>query len=142
MPKINDRLGKDNSMPSKAKLITPFFLSVLLLAIILLICGYRSAHIIPQSTLSAQENLLADMEQAADAAAASDVAADAFQPLNLNAATESQLQTLPGIGPVKAAAIVAYRQEIGGFSDKSQLLDVYGIGEKTYADIKDLVYVE
>ncbi len=62
--------------------------------------------------------------------------------IELNSATAEQLDTLPGIGPVKAAAILEYRQQIGGFTRKEQLLNVDGIGQKTYDKLKDLVYVE
>ena len=48
--------------------------------------------------------------------------------VNLNSATEEQLDTLPGIGPVTAAAIIAWRDANGGFSSVEQLGDVEGIG--------------
>jgi competence protein ComEA len=62
-------------------------------------------------------------------------------PLNLNTATQAQLEELPGIGPTLAAAIIAERDERGGFRDVAELQDVRGIGEMRYADIKDLVAV-
>jgi competence protein ComEA len=62
-------------------------------------------------------------------------------PLNLNTATAEQLEELPGIGPTLAAAIIAERDERGGFRDVAELQDVRGIGELRYADIKDLVSV-
>jgi competence protein ComEA len=49
----------------------------------------------------------------------------------LNSATLAQLETLSGIGPVKAQAILDYRAGAGGFSSVEQLLEVKGIGEKT-----------
>ena len=61
--------------------------------------------------------------------------------LNLNTATAAQLQLLPGIGEVKAEAIVAYRERHGEFTSIEQLLEVEGIGEKTYAGLKDYVFV-
>ncbi|MEG1661251.1 MAG: helix-hairpin-helix domain-containing protein [Clostridiales bacterium] len=62
--------------------------------------------------------------------------------VELNHATLAQLDALPGIGPVKAAAIIDYRQKKGNYSTIEQLLDVKGIGAKTYENIKDLVWVE
>lgn len=57
--------------------------------------------------------------------------------INLNTATADQLADfLPGIGEVKAKAIVEYRENIGGFTSVSQLLNVKGIGQKTYDKIK------
>ncbi|WP_219924487.1 ComEA family DNA-binding protein [Nocardioides campestrisoli] len=61
--------------------------------------------------------------------------------VNLNTADEALLDTLPGVGPVTAAAIVAWRSEHGGFSAVDQLLDVNGIGEVTLAELTPLVTV-
>jgi competence protein ComEA len=62
-------------------------------------------------------------------------------PINLNTATESQLEELPGIGPSLAGAIIAEREKRGGFKSVGELQDVRGIGELRFADIKDLVSV-
>ncbi|MGA8851205.1 MAG: ComEA family DNA-binding protein [Aeromicrobium sp.] len=59
--------------------------------------------------------------------------------IRLNLATPEQLDTLPGIGPVTAAAIVAWREENGRFATVDDLLDVTGIGDATFADLRDLV---
>ncbi|WP_017625240.1 helix-hairpin-helix domain-containing protein [Nocardiopsis chromatogenes] len=61
--------------------------------------------------------------------------------IDLNTATQEQLQTLPGVGPVLAERIIAFRTEHGGFKAVEQLQDVSGIGEKRYAELKDLVHV-
>ncbi|MBA3311300.1 MAG: ComEA family DNA-binding protein [Nocardioidaceae bacterium] len=52
-------------------------------------------------------------------------------PVNLNTATEEQLDTLPGIGPVTAASILAWRTENGAFTTVAELLEVSGIGDAT-----------
>ncbi|MFP3992855.1 ComEA family DNA-binding protein, partial [Streptomyces sp. E11-3] len=59
--------------------------------------------------------------------------------ISLNSAAEEQLQTLPGIGPVLASKIVAYRTEHGGFRSVEQLREVNGIGDRRFADLRDLV---
>lgn len=61
--------------------------------------------------------------------------------VNLNHATLAQLMTLPGIGEVKAQAIMQYRQEHNGFQTIDQLLQVNGIGSAIYSQIADLVCV-
>lgn len=62
-------------------------------------------------------------------------------PVNLNTATLGQLDTLPGIGPTFAAAIIRERERRGGFTSIEQLRDVRGIGDKRFADLKPLVSV-
>ena len=59
--------------------------------------------------------------------------------VNLNTAEAGELMTLPGIGPAKAEAIIAHRTEHGPFSDPAGLMDVSGIGEKTFAALEELI---
>ncbi|QYJ05771.1 ComEA family DNA-binding protein [Nocardioides panacisoli] len=65
----------------------------------------------------------------------------AERPVNLNLAQQAELEELPGVGPVTAAAIIAWREEHGGFRSVDQLIDVSGIGEKTLAEIAPRVTV-
>jgi len=60
---------------------------------------------------------------------------DAAGMVNLNSATAAELEELPGVGPVTAAAIVTFREEHGSFTSVDELLDVSGIGEATLAEI-------
>jgi competence protein ComEA len=62
-------------------------------------------------------------------------------PVNLNTATAEQLDTLPGIGPVTAQAILDWRTQNGSFTSVDELLEVSGIGDATLADIAPYVYV-
>ena len=62
--------------------------------------------------------------------------------MELNTAGLSELEALPGIGSVLAERIVAWREEYGAFVSAEQIMDVEGIGEGKYAEIKDLIYVE
>jgi len=61
--------------------------------------------------------------------------------LDLNRATEEDLERLPGIGPVLARRIVQYRETQGTFRDVEQLRHVKGIGKKTFERIRALVAV-
>jgi competence ComEA-like helix-hairpin-helix protein len=60
-------------------------------------------------------------------------------PLDLNRATADQLETLPGIGSVKAAAILAERDTRGGFQSMEELEAVRGIGPALVAKLRPLV---
>jgi competence protein ComEA len=62
-------------------------------------------------------------------------------PVNLNTATATDLEKLPGIGPAVAARIVEFRQKNGGFKKIEDLMNVRGIGEKTFLKLKPLVTV-
>jgi competence protein ComEA len=61
--------------------------------------------------------------------------------LDLNTATASDLEDLPGVGPVLAERIVAHRDSIGRFASIDQLQEVSGIGEGRYAAVEDLITV-
>ena len=61
--------------------------------------------------------------------------------LNINTATAQQLQALPGIGAVKAQAIVDYREEHGPFRYVEELRNVRGIGESILESVMDHITV-
>ncbi|MFD2213886.1 helix-hairpin-helix domain-containing protein [Metabacillus endolithicus] len=61
--------------------------------------------------------------------------------ININLATSEELQTLSGIGPSKADAIISYREENGQFKSIEGLLEVSGIGEKSLEKLKEEVTV-
>ena len=61
--------------------------------------------------------------------------------VNLNTATQAQLEQLPGIGPTYALAIIAERQRRGGFKSVNELRSVHGIGDKRFAELASLVTV-
>ncbi len=62
--------------------------------------------------------------------------------VNINTASQSELETLPGIGPSLAKRIVEFRQKNGGFKNPSDLIAVPGIGEKKYEQLKSLISVK
>jgi competence protein ComEA len=59
----------------------------------------------------------------------------------INTASEQEISQLPGIGKTKAQAIIAYRKEHGPFQKAEDLLNVAGIGEKTFEKIKEHIVV-
>ncbi|HJS26004.1 MAG TPA: ComEA family DNA-binding protein [Actinomycetota bacterium] len=61
--------------------------------------------------------------------------------INVNTASATELEVLPGVGEVIAQAIVDHRTENGPFTSVDQLLDVSGIGDATLEDIRELVTV-
>jgi competence protein ComEA len=62
-------------------------------------------------------------------------------PVNLNTATQAQLETLPGIGAATAKRILEYRQKSGSFKKVEELMNVKGIGEKSFLKLKPHVTV-
>ncbi len=62
-------------------------------------------------------------------------------PININTADVDELTKLDGIGPSKAKAIIAYREENGDFESVEDLLKVSGIGKKTFEAIEDDIVV-
>jgi len=62
--------------------------------------------------------------------------------LNLNTATQEELENLPHLGPVLAKRIIDYRYEKGGFDSVGEIIKVRGIGKKIFAEIKDYLILE
>ncbi len=67
--------------------------------------------------------------------------APAAPALNLNTATQADLEKLPGVGPATARLILEYRQKNNGFKKVEELMNVKGIGEKSFLRLKPLVVV-
>ena len=87
----------------------------------------------------------ADKTYLSDETSGTDSGYDGFQGdadcVNINQASKEQLMTLPGIGSSKAEAILEYRQEYGAFSSTEDLMEVPGIKEGTYSQIKDRISI-
>lgn len=78
---------------------------------------------------------------AAGAAEPVDAVHDADGRLRINVATARELEELPGVGPVLAERIVAYREANGPFASAGDLRRVPGIGEKTFQNLAPLIVV-
>ena len=61
--------------------------------------------------------------------------------ININTANQTELETLPGIGPSTAIKIINYRKENGKFANIEDIKKVTGIGDSKYAQIKDLIKI-
>jgi competence protein ComEA len=88
------------------------------------------------------EQILVGLTAAAGPAASAVASADAGGPLvNLNTATQPELEALPDVGPVTAQSILSWRDEHGGFTSVDELLEVDGIGDATLGKLAPLVTV-
>ena len=62
-------------------------------------------------------------------------------PVNLNTATKAELEKLPGVGPSMAQRILDYRQKNGSFKKIEDLMNIQGIGEKSFLKLRPLITV-
>lgn len=66
---------------------------------------------------------------------------DVSDVVNINTAEAGELETLPGIGPSKSAAIIEYREKNGPFKAVEDLKQISGIGDKTYEKLESMITV-
>jgi competence protein ComEA len=97
------------------------------LALVLAICGTFMISISPASAQAPAPPTL--------------VPAPSRPAINLNTATIEQLDSLPGIGRKTAELIIEYRTKSGGFKRIEELMNVKGIGEKSFLKLKPLVVI-
>lgn len=103
-----------------------------------------SAETLAEQPVSSETTLPSEPNTSSEPAVSSELTASSepdTAPIDLNTATLEELCTLPGIGEVLAGRILDYREAAGGFLQPEELMNVSGIGEKTYEKLKDLVTV-
>ncbi len=76
-----------------------------------------------------------------DAPAATEAPVESTELININFASQPELESLPGIGPTTAQKIIQYREQNGSFLTTEDIINVPGIGPGTYERIKDLITV-
>ncbi len=92
-------------------------------------------------TVPRQGEVVPEASSGAEGAPASPASSAAKSLVNINTASAEELQTLNGVGPSTAEAIIAEREENGLFATTEDLMRVSGIGEKKFAKIKDAICV-
>ncbi|MGD6853694.1 helix-hairpin-helix domain-containing protein [Bacillus infantis] len=80
-----------------------------------------------------------ELSGATEPAQAISAASEADGMVNINSAGSEELQDIPGIGPSKAAAIIEYRETEGPFQSLEDLMQISGIGEKTFEKLKSYI---
>ncbi len=98
-----------------------------------------SATSVP-TTAPASSNLLSTAENLSTTPDLATPSPD--NPVNLNAASQARLQMLPGIGEVRAEAIIQFREIYGPFGETSEVTSVPGIGPATFENIRHLITVD
>ena len=84
----------------------------------------------------------AQQKSSTPAASAKASAPTPESPLNINTATQAQFEALPGLGAKVAERIIEYRQKNGNFKKVEDLMNVKGIGEKSFLKLKPLLVVQ
>ena len=66
---------------------------------------------------------------------------DSSDPIDLNQATAAELESLPGVGPRTSERIIEYRRDNDGFKKIEELMNIRGIGERSFLRLRPLVTV-
>ena len=103
--------------------------------------GTETSASFAETPASSAESAHTEESPEGEAEPPEDVAPDTKGLIDLNGASQQELESLKGIGPAKAKAIIAYREAHGGFICAEEITEVKGIGAGIYEKIKDSIYV-
>ena len=95
-----------------------------------------------ETALMKEQGSGGDREQEAFGQSGQNAGSGSDGKLDLNTASREQLMTLPGIGGSKADAIIRYREENGSFSCAEDIMNISGIKERVYSQIRDRITVQ
>ena len=124
--------------------------ALLLLAAVFLYVGFSQPKVTPSETqvyspefdntaLSNSSTAQASSSESYGAQEVTDIAV--HFPINLNTCTRDELMAIDGIGETRADSILAYREQLGGYTSVEQLKEISGIGDTLYAKIAPYVTV-
>jgi competence protein ComEA len=114
---------KQNLPPAKAAVLSAFFVTALAL------CLSACATLPRRASSDAQTSL-------------NPPAAEISAPLNINVASASELEKLPGVGKVIAERIITHREKYGPFRRAEHLMMVHGISESKFRALRSMIVVE
>ncbi|MBR4953475.1 MAG: ComEA family DNA-binding protein [Oscillospiraceae bacterium] len=116
---------------------------IITLVLVALVCGYHigNRRAVRSGTQMSVAAIAAQTADDAHIDAAPEASAESVWPININTASEQELQLLPGIGEVRSCSIVEYRREHGPFEKVEDITRVSGIGSGVFEDIIDLITV-
>src|SRR4029450_1090426 len=103
--------------------------------VLLMLLAVAAMAVIPAAAASQGKTTPAPASQSARAA---EPAAAPASPVNINTATQAQLESLPGVGAKAAQRILEYRKQNGSFKKVEDLMNVKGFGGKTFLKLKRL----
>lgn len=106
--------------------------------VLLMLLAVTAMAVVPAAAARQEK---APQAPAAKSSPASKAAPVPTSPVNLNTATQAQLEALPGVGPKAAQRILEYRKQNGPFKKAEDLMNVKGFGEKTFLKLKPMLTV-
>lgn len=157
MKQDNNKNNNDKTIKTYYRICIAMFATVIVLSVVLFIFNFvpmskRSYRVICYDGFTRIEydngdiieypNTISELKSAiSENSSDSSQSSAASEKININTASSKELQKLKGIGESKAAAIIQYREEHGGFKTIEEILRVDGIGEATFQKFRDMITV-